>query len=204
MKYSIFLWILAVVLGVTTGLLNWSFWVPIGIISVLAVFNLVYTLYIMYKSQNLGTIEKLIRKNKRNPVYGYALELKEGTKEDVIKKLELIMKRYKQPLIKHSYGFNHAMLLKEYEIAKNHAKQIESHPIGQYCLALVAAFEGDEEKALNKSFKYEWMREGVAAAYYFAKHDLDAYRLYRDKAISASYGVQHFSNVHFFKQLEQN
>ncbi len=204
MNYSIFLWILAVVLGVTTGLLNWSFWVPLGIIGVLAVFNFVYTLYIIYKSQNLGTIEKFLRKNKRNPIYGFTLELKYGTKEDVINKIELITKRYKQPLIKHTYGFNHALFLKEYEIAKNHAKQIESHPLGQYCLALVAAFEGDDENALNKSLKYEWMREAVTAVYYFAKHDLAAYRLYRDKAISASYGIQHFSNVYFFKQLEQN
>lgn len=203
MNYTIFLWISAVVLGVITGILGWSFWVPLGFIGVLAVFNFVYTLYIMFKSQNLATIEKFIRKNKRNPIYGFILELKEGSKEDVINKVALIIKRYKQPFIKHSYSFTRAILLQEYEIAKDHAKQIESHPNGQYSLALVAALEG-EKNTLNKSFKYEWMREAVAAVYYFTKHDLDAYQLYRDKAISASYGIQHFSNVYFFKQLEQN
>lgn len=202
MLNHILLFIITVSIGVIGAILGLSYWLVIAIIIGLTIISVSYFLYIMFWSQNLRAIEKVLYNNKKDPNFAYLIAVKENEPEVAITHLETLIHKVKTPSQKHQYEIIRAILAEDYHSARKHAEEIAQSEVGKYSLALLDAMEGNGEQHLNSIYTKPWMSSAIRAAHYFKIGDFNQYEIHRDLAISLSRGLQYAATIYTFRNAE--
>lgn len=202
MTYYIILFSLAILLGIVVAIFNLPFWIAIAIIIIISLVNLGYTLHIMYRTQNMDTILKYLRKNQKNPIFAYTYATAKGSDNELNESMNAILAKYKSSYIQAVYKMNDAILHANYDQAMLVAMSIKEKPLGQYGLALIYALQGDREKANTFALQKNWQKHCVDALLAYNEHS-PTYEKKKELALKASKGIQLFSNYYFFERLEK-
>lgn len=161
-------------------------------------FNLLPTLYTIYRSNNLKSIEKYIQANKKKPIFAYPLALAHGNEVEIEESLRAIIEKHKQPYMQNVYKTLLALHLKNIEVADTYAQRIDSEPLQSYYAALIAAKQGNFEEAARheENVGVQWMIHALHALYAKEKgqHELSAREA--QQAINHSRGIQKYIVVH--------
>lgn len=194
--------LLAIVVGLIVGIMDGPVWVAYVILAVIAVIELQNMLYAAYFSKNLTKLTKYVEKNKKNPVYKYTDLMREGTDEQLIEAINLILKKYKQPKIQAIYGANAAILQKDFEAARCKVKPVANTELGQYTMALIEAMTGKREEAMKFHLKKDWMNASIEANLAYTEQDYETFNRQADRAIDEAAGMQYYSNYYVFKRMK--
>ena len=199
----IVLFFVAIGIGIGGAIIGWDLSTVIIVIGSLTLLNMGYYLYIVLNSKNVKRLEKIIESNKKDPMYGYLLALKDENIENAVENLDTIIEKYKKTSNYNAYGFIKEILLNNYEAARKHAVEMKETPIGKYSLAAVDAYEGNGEQHFNTSFSKPWMVDSIKATHYYIHGDYELYENHRDLVIAQSKGIQLLSNIYTSKIFEK-
>lgn len=202
MTYYILLFSLAILLGIVVALFNLPFWIAIAIIIVISIAHLCYTLHIMYRTQNMDTISKYIKKNLKNPIFAYTYATAKGSDNELTESINAILTKYKSAYIQAVYKMNNAILHTDYDQAMLEAMSIKEKPLGQYGVALIFALQGEREKASTITLQKNWQKLCIEALLAYNEHS-PSYEEKKKLALNASKGIQLFSNYYFFERVEK-
>ena len=191
---------LGLLLGVLSAMLNWPFSIAITIIVLFALCSIGYMYYIAYASTDLVKIKKYIEKHKKDPFLNYILTVENGTKDQEIDAMDRVIAHYKQPVMKHTYEFNRAIRLDDFDRAHQFADKLMDTPYGPYGKASIAALLGNREQAKSYLLKLKWMEDAIEAQLALAENNLEAFEQFSAKAIAGSKGLQHYLLLHSFKK----
>lgn len=197
-------WIYVIILGLAVGIISaifdWPFSIAIAIIILFALCSIGYMIYIAYWSTNLVKIKKYLEKNKKDPFLNYILTVENGTKDQEIDAIDRVIAHYKQPVMKHTYEFNRAIRLDDFDRAHQFADKLMATPYGPYGKASIAALLGDREQAKNYSLKKKWMEDAIEAQLALAENNIEAFEQFSAKAITGTKGLQHYLLLNSFKK----
>lgn len=188
--------LIAIVLGLVGGILGWSYWIVITIVAVLAILNIAYFLYIILFCQNIHSIEKLLRRNRKNPMYGYLLAIKDENIPEANTHLKHLTEKYKKTESAKSYAYILAYLNNNLDEAREYAHQLKNPVMRSYSIAMVDAYEGNGAQHLHTDFKKPWMNEAIKATHYYAIGDMELFTKHRALTLSHSKGIQFASNLY--------
>lgn len=197
-------WIYVIILGLAVGIISaifdWPFSIAMAIIILFALCSIGYMIYIAYGSTNLVKIKKYLEKNKKDPFLNYILTVENGTKDEEIDAMDRVIAHYKQPVMKHTYEFNRAIRLDDFDRAHQFADKLMDTPYGPYGKASIAALLGDREQAKSFPLKNKWMEDAIEAQLALAENNIEAFDQYSAKAITGTKGLQHYLLLHSFKK----
>lgn len=202
----IYIFIFGVILTVALQFLELAFWlIYIVIIGVYVVLLVLPPIYTVYKSNDLKKIERFLKKNKRKPIFTYALAVKTGNREEIISAIQLILSKYKQPYMQQVYKTNLALFENNISLFEQRAKQISKEPLHTYYIAYAEALKGNFEDAhsLKRKLATGWMPYALDAIIAKEKGDLSAFRIAAEKSINLARGVQKFNLVYSFEWMEK-
>lgn len=198
----ILFYLFAFSLGVLMAAFDWPFWIAIVILSIVVVLMIGDVLYTLYVTTNLRKVESYILRKKKEPIYAFVYAGKFGSKEDQLKAIDAILKKYKQPYISHYYRCVQETLLKNYSIALNEAEKIEKQPLMNYSIASIHAHVGNIDKAqqLVEQLPKQWMKEAVLASIANYENDTSRYKEHAHSAVEHARGMQRFSLYYYYER----
>lgn len=202
----IYIFIFGVVLTVALLFIELPFYLIYSVIIVVYIVLLVLPLmYTVYKSNNLKKIERFLERNKRKPIFAYALAVKTGNREEIIGAIQTILTKYKQPYMQEVYKINLALFENNILLFEQLAKQISKEPLHTYYIAYAKALKGNFEGAhsLKGKLPAGWMPYAIDAIIAKEKGDLSAFRLAAEESIHLVRGVQKFNLVYSFEWMEK-
>lgn len=201
----IYIFIFGVVLTVALQFLELAFWlIYIVIIVVYVVLLVLPPIYTVYKSNDLKKIERFLEKNKRKPIFTYALAVKTGNREEIISAIQLILSKYKQPYMQQVYKTNLALFENNISLFEQRAKQISKEPLHTYYIAYAEALKGNFEDAYSLKGKLatDWMPYALDAIIAKEKGDLSAFQTASEQSIHLARGIQKLNLVYSFEWME--
>ncbi|WP_419960961.1 hypothetical protein [Psychrobacillus sp. BM2] len=202
----IYIFIFGVVLTVALQFLEQPFWlIYIVIIVVYVVLLVLPPIYTVYKSNDLKKIERFLEKNKRKPIFTYALAVKTGNREEIISAIQLILSKYKQPYMQQVYKTILALFENNITRVEQLSTQISKEPLHTYYIAYAEALKGNFEDAhsLKGKLATDWMPYALDAIIAKEKGDLSAFRIAAEESINLARGVQKFNLVYSFEWMEK-
>ena len=203
MGYFFSLLLLAFVLSIVVAVLNWPFWIVFVVLLALSGWRFYRMFQIVYKSQNINTMYKFFKANKRNPLYGYVASLKSMDNATIQAALERILVKYKQPELQAVHRANLAMLQKDYAKALREIQPIAGTGQGQITLAQIHALNNKPAEIKKLHFDEAWARALVAAILALNKKDVATFEEQRQIALHTSTGMQHFINYYMLEKLKK-
>lgn len=202
MIHHFMLFIIAVTLGVFGAFMGWSYGLVIAIIIVLTLINIGFFLYVAFQSQNIGLINYVIQRNKKEPAYAYILALKNEDVEEAKVQLNKSISRYKNTKHENSYAFILAILNDDFEAARDHAQTTQNEGFKKYNLALLDAYEGNGERHLDTEFSKPWMNAGIKMTHYTIQGNIELYQKYKEETLQLSKGFQLAANLYSIQYNE--
>lgn len=198
----ILFYLFAFALGVLMATFDWPSWIAIVIFSIVVALMIGNVLYTLYGTTNMRKVENYILRKKKEPIYAYVYAEKFGSKEDRLKAIEAILKKYKQPYITHYYRCVQETLLKNYSNALSEAEKIEKQPLMNYSIASIHADMGNIDKAqqLVEQLPKQWMKEAVLASIANYENDFSRYKEHAHLAVEHARGIQRFSLYYYYER----
>lgn len=206
LKYAL-IFLLGVILTMVMTFFNLPFWlIYLVVVAVYLLLIVVPQMYTVYKSKNLKKIEQYLEKNKRKPIFAYPLALKTGDREQIIRSLEEILKKHKQPYMQEVYKTILALFENNVSKFEHLAKQISKEPLRTYYLAYVEALKGDFDEAhtLMVQLPKGWMQHAIEAVIAKEQGNNALYEQEANKSIELATGVQKYSLYYSFQQEINN
>ncbi|WP_332645223.1 hypothetical protein [Lysinibacillus sp. 54212] len=201
MTYTIGIIIFSVIAGILMAVFSIPFWFFVVTILIIGLIRLAYIFFILYYIQNPKLIQGYLKSNKRHTLYAYALTLPNGSKSEQIQAIDKILAKYPSPLMQATYGANRAILQMDFEAAKKAIEPIKDQPLGQYTLALIQAFQGNQNDANSFRLSKKWMKPLIEAVLAFQDGDRIRYEEFREEALKHARGIQHYTIYHFFLRI---
>ncbi|WP_075618440.1 hypothetical protein [Paenisporosarcina indica] len=199
-----FTFIVGFILATFLFFLDLQLWV---IILTMFIFFLAFVvlpqIFTAYRSNNIKSIEKFLKANKKNPLFAYPLATAGGNHVEMEESLRAILAKHKQPYMQNVYHTILALHLDKIETANTYAQKIDKEPLKSYYAAFIAAKKGDFEEASRheENVSVEWMLHALHALYAHEKGQHSVFETEAQKAIDESRGVQKFILVHSFKNM---
>jgi hypothetical protein len=203
MVNAIILFIVAVAFGVFGAMMGWSYITVIGIIIGLTILNILFYLLILTNSKDLKLITYVLKVNRKEPLFGYLLTLKDGNLEDAKLQLEKGIKKYKSNQNGPQFSFSLALLNNDVTAARHAALSFKDAGFREYALATIDCYEGKGEQHFSTSFSKPWMHHALVATNAFFKDDQDTYKQHKQFTLDHSKGLQLASNTYSFQFNEQ-
>lgn len=203
LKYAL-IFVLGVILATAMMFLELPFWfIYVSVVIIYLLLLVAPQMYIVYKSKDLNKIENYLEKNRRKPIFAYPLALKTGDQEQIVRSIEEILKRYKQPYMQEVYKT--ILTLFEGDVSKmeHQAKQISKEPLRTYYIAYAAALKGnyDEANTLKEQLPKEWMNHAIAAVIAKEQGNMELFDIEANKCIELATGVQRYG-LYYSLQLD--
>ena len=200
-KYAL-IFVLGVILATAMMFLELPFWfIYVSVVVIYLLLLVAPQMYTVYKSKDLNKIEQYLEKNKRKPIFAYPLALKTGDQEQIVRSIEEILKRHKQPYMQEVYKTMLALFENNVSKFEQLAKQISKEPLRTYYIAYAEALKGnfDEATTLKNQLPKEWMQHAIAAVIAKQQGNLDLFEKEADKSIDLATGVQKYSLYYSFQ-----
>lgn len=194
--------IVAAILGVIFGFMQWPFWILAILFALIAIIQVTYSVYTYYFSDNLIKIEAYLKRNKKNPLFQYILLLKYGSKDEQLNAIDGVLKKYNHSNTQATYRMLHAILTEDYQLARSEAKKINNTSLQQYSLAFVAAHEGKQPEAANYELAQSWMGPSIEAVIAFQEQNFNDFKRAKATSVKKASGIQKFINAWYFRIFE--
>lgn len=201
MVYFISLFLFALLAGVASAIFKIPFWVIIIIIVVITTGRLMYTLYMTYRSKDLIKLERFLAASMRNPLNQYMLMQKDGDVNTQMAAIDTLLARYSSPVVQGTYKASRAMLVKDYNTAREAAATIPNIAMKNYSLALIEAMIGKKNHIAGYTLAKPWMKSLIDAIVSYREGDLQNYEIHKNASLSQTSGIQYFSNYYFFERI---
>ncbi|WP_342560222.1 hypothetical protein NSQ95_02815 [Psychrobacillus sp. FSL W7-1457] len=200
-KYAL-IFVLGVILATAMMFLELPFWfIYVSVVVIYLLLLVAPQMYTVYKSKNLNKIEQYLEKNKRKPIFAYPLALKTGDQEQIVRSIEEILKRHKQPYMQEVYKTMLALFENNVSKFEQLAKQISKEPLRTYYIAYAEALKGnfDEANTLKNQLPKEWMQHAIAAVIAKQQDNIDLFEKEVNICIDLAKGVQKYSLYYSFQ-----
>lgn len=200
-KYAL-IFVLGVILATAMMFLELPFWfIYVSVVVIYLLLLVAPQMYTVYKSKNLNKIEQYLEKNKRKPIFAYPLALKTGDQEQIVRSIEEILKRHKQPYMQEVYKTMLALFENNVSKFEQLAKQISKEPLRTYYIAYAEALKGnfDEANTLKNQLPKEWMQHAIAAVIAKQQGNIDLFEKEVNICIDLATGVQKYSLYYSFQ-----
>ncbi|WP_274309777.1 hypothetical protein [Solibacillus daqui] len=199
MKFLQFI-VVGAIIGLVVGMLN----LPSYTIAIAAVVLFIGIMgnffYVTMYTKNLKKIEKVIKSNRKNPIYRSLQLLAEGTDEEFEESLEVILKKYKNTKYEGTYGALLAMMRGDFEQAHRYNERLLHKEVGQYTNYIIDIVSGKEIEDVP-AFKQSWMNSSIEAHKAFMSHDVHAFEDFSKQATEQAKGIQYYGNYYTFKRM---
>lgn len=177
---------------------------PLGlIIAITITFILGFYLFVfpIHMEKNVEKLEKFIEKRRNNPIFKLYYGMGNRIDQDVKEATEALLKKYKQPARQALFKTLFALYEKDILRAKDDVEDIKPLEYKRYYQAVIAAEEGNIEKAeeLVKVIKSEWMRHALLAEIAEKNNDQNSITEHIQKAFEKTRGLQRYI---IYKQYE--
>ncbi|HWL22871.1 MAG TPA: hypothetical protein VNR38_03850 [Ureibacillus sp.] len=194
---SILIYFLASIIGFfLADYFSWPKWIVLIFMFIAFVYMLCEMLNIMYGTKDMKKVERFLKSKLKEPIYAFVYAQAIKSKDEQLRIIEEILKKYPQKYIHHNYRFVRDMLNNDYLNALNEAEQIGKEPFMSYSKALVFATQNNREQALSFHLSKLWMREAIHATLAKAEENHNDYIKHKEKAIEAARGIQRFGLIH--------
>ena len=200
-KYAL-IFVLGVILATAMMFLELPFWfIYVSVVVIYLLLLVAPQMYTVYKSKDLNKIEQYLEKNKRKPIFAYPLALKTGDQEQIVRSIEEILKRHKQPYMQEVYKTMLALFENNVSKFEQLAKQISKEPLRTYYIAYAEALKGnfDEATTLKNQLPKEWMQHAIAAVIAKEQGNINLFEKEVNKCIDLATGVQKYSLYYSFQ-----
>ena len=203
-KLTLF-YLMMMILAMALSLAGVRLSVALGIFVILVGAIFYRLIHILYRTNNMQVVDKLVKQKKKQPffAYVYANANAYGTKEEKLKVLDEVISKYKQPMIKNNYRFHKAILEQDVKAAKEAAENIQKEPLTSYAFCYIAALEGRTADMRSDKLTQSWMQPAIEAVYAHSIKDNIAFDRFSKDSIDAARGMQKYSLLHSFAQMKQ-
>ena len=154
-----------------------------------------------YRSKNLVKLERFLASSMRNPLNQYILTQKDGDVKTQMAAIDTLLARYSSPVVQGTYKASRAMLVKDYNTAREAAATIPNMAMKNYSLALIEAMIGKKNHSAGYTLAKPWMKSLIEAIVCYREGDLQNYELHKNASLSQTSGIQYFSNYYFFERI---
>lgn len=195
--------LVALVLGIITGFMNWPIWIAWGVIALLGAVSIAKLLHTVYYSKNLETITKFIDSYKKNPVYYYMYLQREGTPQEMEATLNEVLTKYKNVKYQAVYGVHRALLREDFQEAREYIEPMRHNEVGQYTYELIEIMDGKGLDEQSKVYQRLWMNYSIEAHRAYMKKDYEAFEAATRLSLRNSAGIQYYGNYYAFKKMRE-
>ncbi|MFJ7732901.1 hypothetical protein ACIQXF_13505 [Lysinibacillus sp. NPDC097231] len=178
--------------------------ISLGIFALIVLAMIYRHIHIVFRTNNMQLVDKLVKDRKKEPFYAYLHEIAYGTKEDQLRSLDVVIMKYKQPAVKYNYKFVKAIMEENLEDAKDAADNINKEPLASYAKCYIAALEGRTADMRSDQLTQPWMQPAIEAIYAYTTKNAAAFQQYQKESIELARGVQKFGLIHTFEEMKMN
>ncbi|MGE7674215.1 hypothetical protein ACQKMV_11630 [Lysinibacillus sp. NPDC094403] len=196
--FYLFIFILTILLSLAGARLP----ITIGIIALIAIAMIYRHIYILFRTNNMKSVDKLVKDRKNDPFFAYLYAVAYGTREDQLHSLETAIVKYKQPAMKYNCKFIKAIMEENLEEAKDAANKINKEPLTSYAKCYIAAFEGRTTDMRSDQLTQPWMQPAIEAVYAYKMKNETALHHYAQESIELARGVQKYVLIHTFEKMK--
>lgn len=176
--------------------------VALGFFTFIGIAIIYRHIHILYRTNNMQQVDRLVKKEKKQPFFAYLYANAYGTKEEQLKILDELIVKYKQPAIKYNYVFIKALLEQNRSVAREAAEKIQKEPLSSYAFCYIAALEGRSADIRSNKLTQPWMQPAIEAVYAHTMKDKLAFDRFTKESIGAARGVQKYQLIHGFEQMK--
>ncbi|MGM0846244.1 MAG: hypothetical protein ACQEUT_14805 [Bacillota bacterium] len=198
----VFIFILAISLGVLTAIWQMSFWITALLIS-LSVTLIVYVPFVwfMYFSKDAEKIGYYLEKRTKQPILQFYCSLANSDEKQAEEAMQLLKKKYKSPNMSAIFTVAYAAHQDKLSTVKDDILLIKDHSARQYYEALLKIEEGHWEEAeeMSSTLKKPWMRDSVKAEVLYKKGLSEQAAAHKTNAIQLTKGIQRYLLVKKYK-----
>ncbi|MFJ6208575.1 hypothetical protein [Lysinibacillus sp. NPDC092081] len=196
--FYLFIFILTLLLS----LAGVRLFITIGIIALIAIAMIYRHIHILFRTNNMKMVDKLLKDRKKDPFFAYPYALAYGTREDQLHSLETAIVKYKQPAIKYNCKFLMAIMKENLEEAKDAADKINKEPLTSYAKCYIAALEGRTTDMRSNQLTKPWMQPAIEAVYAYKMKNETALHHHAQESIEMARGVQKYALIHAFEKMK--
>ncbi|KMJ58317.1 hypothetical protein AB685_10435 [Bacillus sp. LL01] len=191
-------------IGIILGVLNvqFDFWVFV-VLLILAFIALSYRdVRYMFLSKDVEKIEKYLEKKRREPYYGFILELANGNLPGAKKELEELERKWKGKKTAVFWA-QYYLRVGNYAQAKEKVARIDQAEIKTYVLAGIAAGEKDYKKAeeLKNQLKKDWMKYAIETEIALNRKNYTLAKEKKEQALESTKGLQYYMISKEFQEV---
>lgn len=196
--FYLFIFILTIVLS----LAGVHLFITICIIALTVMAMLYRHIHILFRTNNMKMVDKLVKDRKNDPFFAYPYTLAYGTREEQLHSLETAIVKYKQPAMKYNYKFLMAIMKENLEEAKDAADKIKKEPLTSYAKCYIAALEERTTDMRSDQLTKPWMQPAIEAVYAYKKNNETALHQHAQESIEMARGVQKYVLIHAFERMK--
>lgn len=178
--------------------------ISLGIIILIAIAMIYRHIHIVFWTNNMKLVDKLVKDRKKYPFFAYLYAVAYGTKHDQLHSLETAIGKYKQPAMKYNCKFIKAILEENLEEAKDAANKINKEPLTSYAKCYIAALEGRTTDMRSDQLTKPWMQPAIEAVYAHKMKNEAAFDQYQKESIAFACGVQKYVLIHTYEQMKMD
>ena len=196
-------YLMIMILAMALSLTGVRMSVALGIFAIIVIVVIYRRIHIVYRTNNMQQVDRLVKKEKKQPFFAYLYANAYGTKEEQLQVLDELIVKYKQPAIKYNYVFIKALLEQNLLAAKDAAEKIQKEPLSSYAFCYIAALEGRTADMHSDKLTQPWMQPAIEAVYAYTMKDKIALDRFTKESIDVARGVQKYLLIHTFENMKQ-
>lgn len=198
-----FFYLMIMILVMALSLAGVRMSVALGIFVPIVIVVLYRYIHTIYRTNNMQRVDRLVKKEKKQPFFAYLYANAYGTKEEQLQVLDDLIVKYKQPAIKYNYMFIKALLEQNLLAAKDAAEKIQKEPLSSYAFCYIAALEGRTADMHSDKLTQPWMQPAIEAVYAHTMNDETAFDRFTKESIDIARGMQKYLLIHTFEKMKQ-
>ncbi|MFJ7954551.1 hypothetical protein ACIQZG_23920 [Lysinibacillus sp. NPDC096418] len=197
-----FFYLMIMILAIALSLAGVRLSVALGFFALIVIAVIYRHIHILYRTNNMQQVDRLVKKEKKQPFFAYLYANAYGTEEEQLQILDDLIGKYKQPAIKYNYVFIKALLEQNLLVAKDAAGKIQKEPLSSYAFCYIAALEGRTADMHSDKLTHPWMQPAIEAIYAHTVKDEKAFNRFMKESIDVARGVQKYLLIHTFEKMK--
>ena len=197
-----FFYLMIMILAMALSLAGVRMSVALGVFVPIVIVVLYRYIHTIYRTNNMQRVDRLVKKEKKQPFFAYLYANAYGTKDEQLQVLDDLIVKYKQPAIKYNYMFFKALLEENLLAAKEAAENIQKEPLTSYAHCYIAALEGQTAAMRSEKLTQPWMQPAIEAVYAHTMKDDSAFERFSKESIDVARGVQKYLLIHTFEKMK--
>lgn len=200
---SLFVYVVAIILGVVLAIFDVPFMISIVAIFIVILFgSLVPLLNALIWTKDIRVTERFLRKKQKNALFRFYLAIAEKNNQEVESSLDEVLKKHKQPGQQAVYQTIYALSQNNLLTAKEHIPFIQPPEYQTYYQAYILIEENqlNEAEELAKTISNLGMHYTILAEIENKRENTELAKSYVKKALEHSRGLNKFTVYKAFER----